>query len=289
MPNQLSPEKIAQLGLSFWGSKTLLSAIELGLFTELAKGPLDTAEIRRRLALHERSARDFLDALVALGMLERDEQQRYRNTPETDLFLDRAKPTYAGGMLEMANARLFTFWGSLTEGLRTGEPQNEAKTGGDLFDAIYSDPDRLECFLEGMTGISLGAVAVIAEKFPWKNYKTVIDIGCAQGALPVKVALTHPHLTGGGYDLPVVRPPFEKYGASHGLTQRLKFYCGSFFTDPLPTADVLVMGHILHDWNWKRKRCYCARRMTPCPRTARSLFTKPSSTMSAARMRSACS
>ena len=64
-------------------------------------------------------ARDFFDALVALGMLERN-AGRYSNTPATDLFLDPAKPSYMGGILEMANARLYPFWGSLTEGLRTG-------------------------------------------------------------------------------------------------------------------------------------------------------------------------
>lgn len=243
-----------QLGLGFWGSKTLLSAIELSLFTELAKQPLDLNEVRARLQLHPRSVRDFLDALVALGMLERDAQGKYRNTPETDLFLDRTKPSYAGGILEMANLRLYPSWNGLTEALRTGRPQNEAKEGGNPFDAIYADPKVLESFLGGMTGISLGAAIALAKIFPWTNYKTFVDIGVAQGALPVQVALAHPHLTGGGFDLEAVRPIFEKYVARHGLADRLKFTAGSFFTDPLPSADVLVMGHILHDWNLDEKK-----------------------------------
>src|SRR5439155_1297243 len=82
--------------------------------------------LRERLGLHARSARDFFDALVALGMLER-RGDAYANTPETGLFLDRAKPTYVGGLLEMLNARLYGFWGSLSEALRTGRPQNEGK------------------------------------------------------------------------------------------------------------------------------------------------------------------
>ena len=254
MPDELTPENIMQLGLSFWGAKTLLSAIELGLFTELAKGALDAGAIRDRLKLHPRSARDFLDALVALRMLERDASGKYRNTSETDFFLDRTKPSYAGGILEMANARLYPFWGGLTQALRTGQPQNEAKNGGNPFEKIYADPKRLEGFLSAMTGISLGAAMAIAQKFPWKNYKTMIDIGCAQGALPVQVALAHSHITGGGFDLKAVGPIFEKYVAENGLTKRLQFHAGSFFTDPLPTADVLVMGHILHDWNLEEKK-----------------------------------
>ena len=251
---QATPEGILQLGLGFWGSKTLLSAVEIGLFTELAKGSLDFETLSERLMLHPRSARDFLDALVALSMLKRD-GDRYSNTAETDFFLDRAKPSYVGGILEMANARLYPFWGSLTEGLRTGQPQNEAKGGGEnFFAAIYADPGRLEGFLNAMTGISLGSAMAIAKKVPWDRYKTFVDVGAAQGGLPVQVALAHDHLSGGGFDLPPVGPIFEEYVDSHGLSDRLRFYPGDFFEDLLPAADVLVMGHILHDWDLQEKR-----------------------------------
>lgn len=248
----LSPDRIMQLGFGFWGSKTLLSAVELGLFTELAKGPLDAEALTKRLDLHPRSARDFFDALVALGMLKRT-GRRYANTPETAMFLDRAKPSYMGGMLEMSNARLYRFWGSLTEALRTGKPQNEAKTGEDFFGALYADPQRLEGFLKAMTGLSLGTARAIAKKFPWKRYRSFVDIGCAQGGVAVEIALAHKHLTGGGMDLPVVRPVFEAYVRAKGLAQRLRFQSGDFFKDPLPKADVLIMGHILHDWNLDEK------------------------------------
>ena len=189
---QVSPEAIMQLGIGFWGSKTLLSAIELDLFTELAKGPLDANALMKRLNLHPRSARDFFDALVALGMLRRT-GTRYTNTPDTALFLDRAKPSYVGGMLEMANARLYRFWGSLTEALRTGKPQNEVKTGEDFFGTLYADPKRLEGFLKAMTGLSVGAARVIAQKFPWRKYRSFIDVGCAQGGVAVEIAHAHKH------------------------------------------------------------------------------------------------
>ncbi len=249
---QLTPDRIMQLGVGFWGSKTLLSAIELGLFTELAKGPLNAAALTDRLKLHPRSARDFFDALVALGMLKRT-GERYANRPETALFLDRAKPSYRGGMLEMANARLYRFWGSLTEALQTGKPQNEDKTGGDFFGTLYADPKRLEGFLKAMTGLSLGAARMIAKKFPWRKYRTFVDIGCAQGGVPVEITLAHKHLAGGGMDLPVVQPIFEAYVREKGLDGRLRFYPGDFFKDPLPKTDVLIMGHILHDWNLEEK------------------------------------
>lgn len=250
--DRLTPAKIMQLGTGFWGSKTLLSAIELGLFTELAKGPLDVVALAKRLQLHPRSARDFFDALVALGMLKRT-GSRYANTTETALFLDRAKASYVGGILEMCNARLYRFWGSLTEGLRTGQPQNEVKTGGDFFGTLYGDPHRLEGFLRAMTGLSMGSAKIIAKKFPWKKYHRFVDVGCAQGGVAVEIALAHKHLTGGGMDLPVVQPIFEAYAKARGVTQRLRFHPGDFFKDPLPKSDVIIMGHILHDWNLDEK------------------------------------
>jgi predicted transcriptional regulator len=253
MIQEVTPDGIMQLAFGFWGSKTLLSAVELELFTELVKGPLTLAELRSQFGLHERSAADFLDALVALGMLER-EAGKYSNTSATALYLDRNKPTYVGGMLEMMNARLYRFWGNLTEGLKTGQPQNEARHGGDLFDTLYSNPDRLEQFLSAMTGLSLGIAHAIAQKFPWSKYQSFVDIGAAQGGLPVVLAETHAHLSGTGADLPVVGPIFEKYVASHNLSARLKFAKLNFFEDPLPKADVVIMGHILHDWDLPTKK-----------------------------------
>jgi SAM-dependent methyltransferase len=249
---RLTPAKILQLGTAFWGSKTLLSAIELGVFTELGKGALEEEALRTRLQLHPRSARDFFDALVALGMLKRI-GARYANTSEAARFLDRNKPTYVGGILEMCNARLYGFWGSLTDGLRTGQPQNEVKTGGDFFRTLYGDPQRLEGFLKAMTGLSIGSAQVIAKKFPWKKYKTFVDVGCAQGGVAVEIALAHKHLTGSGMDLAVVQPVFESYAQARGVGKRLRFHPGDFFKDPLPTCDVIIMGHILHDWNLEEK------------------------------------
>ena len=251
---QVTPDTIMQLGFGFWGSKALLSAVGLGLFSELAEaGALEGEELRERLGLHARSATDFFDALVALGMLER-EGGRYANTPEADLFLDRAKPSYIGGMLEMGDARLYGFWGSLTEGLRTGQPQNEAKAGEDFFGVLYADPQRLAQFARAMSAISTGVAHALAAQFPWQEYGTVIDIGCAEGAVPAHIAMAHEHITGGGFDLPPLEPIFNEYVAGLGLGDRLSFTPGDFFAGPLPEADVLVMGHILHDWDLEQKR-----------------------------------
>jgi SAM-dependent methyltransferase len=263
-----SPERILQLGSAFWASKTLLSAIELGLFTRLAEeGPQDLAELREGLRLHERGARDFLDALVALGMLQRMADGRYANTVETDMYLDRNKPSYVGGMLEMMNARLYRFWGNLTQALHTGQPQNEIRSGEpDLFTAVYAEPARLEQFLRAMTGLSLPTARAIASAFPWREHRSFADIGCAQGGLTAEIAHAHPHLAGYGFDLPAVGPVFEAYIARHQLDRRVGFKSGDFFKDPLPAVDVLVMGHILHDWSLAEKKLLLRKAHDALPR-----------------------
>jgi hypothetical protein len=261
----LSPEHIMAVGLGFWGSKTLLSAVEMDIFTHLAGRPLELEALRARAGLHLRAAHDFLDALVAMGFLERSDGV-YSNTPTTDLYLDQRKPYYVGGLLEMANARLYGFWNGLTEALRTGEVQNEAKGGGaPFFTELYADPKRLEQFAASMTVVSRGVNMHLATHFPWKDYASVADIGTAQGDTLVQALGAQPHLTGHGYDLPQLAPIFEDYVSRCGLTDRVQFVPGDFFVDDLPHADVLIMGHILHDWNLEQKRTLVAKAHAALP------------------------
>jgi len=250
-----TPDQIMQVGLGFWASKTLLSAVEMDVFTELAHGPEEFTKLIARLGLHPRSARDFLDALVALGFLHRSDST-YSNTSETDFYLDRRKPSYIGGILETANARLFGFWNHLTEAVRTGRQQNEAKddSGSSPFAALYADPARLKGFLAAMSGISHGANLAIAQKIPWARYKTFADVGTAQGDLAVQIALANPHLEGIGFDLGEVGPLFDEYAEAKGVRDRVHFQPGNFFTEGLPQVDVITMGHILHDWNLDEKK-----------------------------------
>jgi 2-polyprenyl-3-methyl-5-hydroxy-6-metoxy-1,4-benzoquinol methylase len=249
-----------QIGLGFWASKTLLSAVEMGVFTELAAGPQDFEKLSGRLGLHPRSARDFLDSLVALGLLRRSGSS-YSNAPDSAAFLDRHKPDYIGGILEMANSRLYGHWTHLTEALRTGRQQNEAKEEGSAspFAAVYADPARLKTFLAAMSGISHGANLAIALGFDWALYKTYADVGTAQGDLAVQIALANPHLRGIGYDLPEVAPVFEEYAQANGVGGRVRFQAGDFFKEALPKADVITMGHILHDWNLEEKKAIIAK------------------------------
>lgn len=257
-PSPVTPERIIQTAIAFWSSKTLLSAIEMGVFTELANGPQEFESLSGRLGLHPRAARDFLDALVSLGFLSRS-GSTYSNTPDTDLFLDRRKPTYLP--LEMMNARLYPFWARLTEAVRTGLPQNESRedAGDHLFSTLYADPARLKVFLTAMTGLSHGANLAIARQVAWSRYKTFADVGTAQGDLAVQIALANSHLEGIGFDLAEVAPVFEEYVDSQGISGRVRFQSGDFFKEDLPRVDVITMGHILHDWNLEEKKMLIAK------------------------------
>jgi hypothetical protein len=236
----LDPSRIMQVGMGFWPAKTLLSAVELGLFTTLGSGALTGPEIAERLELRSRAVYDFLDGLLAVGLLERDglgEEAHYRNTPETARFLDRNSPTYVGGILEMANARLYGFWGGLTEALQTGSPQNEVKlTGHPVFEELYSDPARLEQFMEAMAGISMGNFHALADRFDFSRYQTVCDVGGATGQLSITLAQRYPHLQCTSCDLPVVEPIAARAIERAGVSDRVKTAAGDFDHDGVDPA-----------------------------------------------------
>jgi O-methyltransferase domain/Dimerisation domain len=269
MRTDISPDHILQIGMGFWASKTLLSAVELGLFTALAKGPRTGPELQV-LGLHPRATYDFLDALVALGLLERTgdgPEGRYANTMATAAFLDRQSPSYIGGILEMANARLFRFWADLTPALKTGRPQNEIKhSGKSMFDALYADPARLEQFMDAMSGVSMGNFDAFARKFDFSRYRTLVDIGGATGQLSCFVACHQPHMRCASYDLPVVQPIAERRIRDANLGDRVTAGMIDFFDDDFPEADVITMGMILHDWNLDAKKMLIAKAYQALPK-----------------------
>src|SRR5262245_56913496 len=233
-------------------------AVDLGLFTELAKRPMTGAEIVRTLGLSPRAVPDFPDALVALKFLERTgdgANARYSNTPESAMFLDRQSAGYIGGILEMANARLYRFWADLTEALKTGAPQNETKSSGEpMFATLYETPERLEQFMNAMSGVSAGNFTAFANKFDFSKYKTICDGGGATGQLSCMVAAANPHMSCVSFDLPKVVPIATRRIKQTGLADRIVAVGGDFFVDPLPSADVITMAMILHDWTLEKKR-----------------------------------
>ncbi|WP_242156870.1 acetylserotonin O-methyltransferase [Aestuariivivens sediminis] len=250
--SQITPSKIMQIGMGFWASKTLLTAVNMGLFTFLASGAKTGTSIQNNFDLHERSLYDFLDALVALGFLNRSGLKTsavYSNTEETNLFLDRNKPSYIGGILEMANNRLYPFWNDLEEGLVTGNPQNETKEGGKpVFEAIYANEDSLKEFIHAMGGVQAGNFMKLSQEFDFSPYKTLCDIGGSGGNLCIHLAKHNPHLKCTSWDLPPVSAVAKENIENMGLSDSINVASGDFFMDEFPKADIITMGNILHDW-----------------------------------------
>jgi hypothetical protein len=259
------PEQIIKLGYAYRAAKVLLSAVELGVFTVLAKRACDLDTLREEIGIAKRGARDFFDALVALKLISRDSAGLYRNTPLSDRYLDASKPTYIGDELDYLNARGYPRWHRLTAALRTGMPQSDIAEGG-YFRTLCRDQVELETFVRGMTGGTRLAARFMAEHFPWREYNTVIDIGTAQGCFPVQIAGAHGHITGGGFDLPAAQIHFDSYVQEHALGHRLRFYPGDFLQDPLPCADVLVLGRVLHNWELTTKKMLLKKTYEALPR-----------------------
>jgi len=255
---QVDPSNILKTGMGFWAAKTLLTAVKMELFTQMAGQRLSGAEIRHRLGLHERSLYDFLDALVAMGFLQKTgnmETAIYSNSPDTELFLDKCKLTYVGGILEMANNRLYPFWNFLEEGLKTGTPQNEIRTGrSSLFDEIYTDKNKTREFVNAMGGAQAGNFKSFVMQFDFSGYRTLCDVGGAGGQLCAQVAMNHPHVKCISYDLAPVSPIALENMSKMGMADKVEIRSGDFFNDPFPEADVITMGNILHDWGLKDKK-----------------------------------
>ena len=254
---QLDPGPILQTAFGFWSSKVLLTAVEFDVFTKLGDSRKTGAELGAELGLHSRGISDFFDALVAMRFLDREgdgPSAKYFNTPAGALYLDRGSPRYVGGWLVMLNDRLFKFWHDLPEALRTGMPQNEVKHGQKgMFEELYAERSRLEQFMGAMTGLSRINFEAFAAKFDCSRFKTLLDVGGATGLLCMEVAKAHPNVRCISFDLPPVEPIARKHIAAAGLSDRISTASGDFFKDPLPKADMITMGMILHDWNLEKK------------------------------------
>jgi len=255
---QITPSAIMQTGMGFFAAKTLLTAVEFELFTLLADSELSGREIQSNLGLHDRNLYDFLDALVAMGFLQRSgikEIARYSNAEDVNLFLDKNKPTYIGGILEMANNRLYPFWQNLEEGLLTGEPQNETKLRQKpLFETLYADPQKLTEFIRAMGGAQMGSFMAFASQFDFSGYTTLCDIGGAGGYLSAQVVMHNDHMRCISFDLPQVTPIASENMKNMGVAEKVTIQPGDFFTDDFPKVDVITMGNILHDWGTNDKK-----------------------------------
>ncbi|GAA3083752.1 methyltransferase [Streptosporangium carneum] len=247
-PDVGSAQGILRLGNAFCQAQALLTAVELDLFTVLRGGPATAEDVARLLGLHGRGLRDFLGLLVALGLLE-EEDGLYRNAAGPDRHLVGGLPGYVGGALLGAKTNLYPVWGGLTETLRSGRPRSTA----DGFAAMLDDQRELRRYAFMMEGALRPLLPRLLEAVDWSGHRSVLDAGGCRGALVGRLVAANPGLTGHVFDLPQMEPLFEEHMAELGTAGAVTFHSGDFFRDPLPRADVLVFGHVLHNWSPVRR------------------------------------
>ncbi|MFD4173232.1 MULTISPECIES: methyltransferase [Streptomyces] len=257
-PVAVDPGPLIKLTIADCAAKVLHSAVELGVFGVLSDGPRDAAYTGERTGLHPRMAEDFLDALAGLGLLERA-GGRYGNSAVARAYLVPESPSYLGGFVELTNETLYDTWGRLTEALRSGEPQRLDPDKGGFVGDRHEDPARMKRFLAGLDAYSDRMGAELAQRVDWRRHRSVTDLGGARGNLAAVLVGAHPHLDATCFDLERTRPLFTEHIGQLGLTGRISFAGGDFFTDPLPPADVVVLGHILHGFGTDRRRALLRR------------------------------
>jgi SAM-dependent methyltransferase len=259
----IEPARVLELGYGFTRSRILLSAVELGVFTLLDEGALTAPDIGGRLGMAERRAREFLEALVWLELLIVDRDGRYSNGPEAALFLVESGERSVVPTLREAGWHLYPAWSALTTRLA---PEAAAANDGHDPAARYQDPELLRHYLHAMTTITAPAAAALASAFPWSEVRSVLDVGTALGGVLATLVEAHPHLRGTGFDVDRVEPLFRAYiGDRRAPAERIDFVAGNFFYEALPHAEVVILSHILHDWDEEQKRLLVAKAYDALP------------------------
>jgi SAM-dependent methyltransferase len=239
---------LLRLGNAFCDAKALLTAVELDLFGALKNGPATEEEIRERLRLHGRGLSDFLHLLAALGVLVKT-GEAFGNAAGAQRHLVPGGESYIGGFLQRSNRNLYPAWGRLSEALRTGKPQS-----GGSFAEVLERPAVLRQFIGMMDALTQQLAPALVEAFPWSRYGSLLDVGGCRGNLAAHLVTANPGLRGHVFDLPPMAPFFAEHVEAQGVADRLEFHGGDFFADPLPAADVVVLGHVLHDWDADQRR-----------------------------------
>lgn len=252
--SSLGVNDIIGLGMAFGSAKILLTATELELFTKLEEsGPATEEEVRERLGLHPRGSREFLNALVRLGLLSR-ENGKYGNTESASTHLVKGRRQYVGRFLDRSNSVLYKAWDGFTDSLKTGESQIEGHGDDNMFKHLYKSEEQMRDFVAMMDALNWAVGPELAKEFDWSGVKTVTDIGGARGNLLATLVDAHPHLNGTVFDLPTVRPAYEDHIGGLGLKDKIGFHGGDFFADAAPAADVVIIGHVLEDWSPERRQ-----------------------------------
>lgn len=242
--NLPDPRAVLDLIEAFRRSKTMFTAVRMGVFDRLRKAPARAAEMAAEFSANEDATERLLDACAALGLLEKADGL-YRNLPVAEHYLCSGSPHTMHGYIVYSDEALYPMWSHLEDAVREGTPRWSQTFGiGDaIFSGFFRNEAAMRDFLRGMHGFGMLTSPKVVEAFDLTRFRTIVDLGGATGHLAMAACDRYPAMRGVVFDLPSV---VAMVGAPH---DRVEFRGGDFFTDELPEGDLYAMGRILHDWN----------------------------------------
>jgi hypothetical protein len=234
--------RLQRLVHSYRDAAALMAAVELGLFTQVARGADTDAAVARALDLTETNAERLVTACVALGLLVRDDG-RLRNAPDVARFLVEGEPTYAGPWMLFSKPD-WNEWGRLSTHLRRRDTVVLGKY------ARGFTVEQARTYHEATYSIGMGAARRFVRQVDLARRRQILDLGGGSGCYCIVAAQQHPELRAIVLDLPPVVEVTREFIASHGLTDRVTAQAGDFTRDPLPAgADVVIMASNLPQYS----------------------------------------
>lgn len=243
------PTLVLDLIEAFRRSKTMFTAVSLGVFDRLAVQPSAVAELAISLDCNADALARLLDGCVGLGLLAR-EGARYTNTPISSRYLISSSPDTLAGYIVYSDQSLYPLWAHLEEAVREGTNRWEQTFGSrdSLFAHFFRSKESSRGFLGGMHGFGRISSQRVVQTFDLSSFRRLVDLGGATGHLCIAACSVHREMMAIVFDLPQVEPYAQERIEEASLTSRIKFVPGDFFSDDLPPADLYSLGRILHDW-----------------------------------------
>lgn len=250
-----SPDGVLDLIQAYRRSKTMFVAVSLGLFDQLAKGSEQAAKLATDMGVNSGALAQLLDSCVALGLLKKD-GLAYSNSPQAQTYLTRTSPNTLAGYILYSDRVLYPLWGNFESAIREGSNRWQQTFGGSgsIFEHFFRSDESRRDFLGGMDGYGqLSSPAVVAA-FDLGRFRRLVDLGGATGHLALAACARYPQLQAAVFDLPAVIAITREYLQRSSDGNRVALIPGDFFVDPLPDADLFVLGRIVHDWSEEKIR-----------------------------------
>jgi SAM-dependent methyltransferase len=238
--------RLSRINTSYLQAKVLQTAASIGLFDYLATHPGTAEQICAHYDFKLNVGHHFLEALVGLEVLERKDGV-YHNRPEVVPFLTSDSETYLGGSFSRHNDLHYKMWADLYEALQLGAAKTAPVSGEGMWFEHF-DPERAREGFKNMDAFNGFTANELVTAIDWTKYGTVVDIGGSRGNVVGRLVTAHPHLTGKVFDVPGMVTIFDERQKELGTADKVTFYPGDFRSDPLPTGDVYILGHVLPYW-----------------------------------------